>query len=166
MDEFFWEDEFKEAAKRIKPAKGPRQPGSRRVINRENIIAKYKVMQIQMQDRSGRMFTVKRRINNIDPSLPTYVRIPYRPISLSWAHNIKPLESVPLPTAPLGSNYHEVSRVLSTDLTQYGTDFSAVYMDPPLLLPGESPCPGKISIEEFVNETSIDVIANEILIHA
>jgi 16S rRNA G966 N2-methylase RsmD len=45
-----------------------------------------------------------------------------------------------------------VDNIVSTDLTQYGTDFNAVYMDPPFLLPGEEPVAGKITIDDFVSD--------------
>ena len=35
------------------------------------------------------------------------------------------------------------------DLTQFGTDFQAVYMDPPLLREGEEPGPNKITMEQL-----------------
>lgn len=110
-------------------------------------------MQVQVQDRNGNYFMVKKRVSNMDPSLPTYVKIPARPISRSWAHKIIPLSSVPKVIMPAGSKYHEVDNLIDTDLTQYGDNFSAVYMDPPLLLPGEEPCKGKITIDEFVSAT-------------
>lgn len=36
------------------------------------------------------------------------------------------------------------------DLKKLGTNFQAVYIDPPLLLPGENPSPGKITVEQLV----------------
>lgn len=41
--------------------------------------------------------------------------------------------------------------ILDMDLKELGTNFQAVYMDPPLLLPGEEPSPGKITIEQLVS---------------
>ncbi|RUO96593.1 hypothetical protein BC936DRAFT_141775 [Jimgerdemannia flammicorona] len=35
------------------------------------------------------------------------------------------------------------------NITKLGTQFQAVYMDPPLLLPGEAPSPGKITIDQL-----------------
>lgn len=46
---------------------------------------------------------------------------------------------------------HEVNDILSLDLKQYGTNFQAIYMDPPLLLPGEEPTPGKIHVDDLVS---------------
>ncbi|CAG8557990.1 2766_t:CDS:1, partial [Acaulospora colombiana] len=40
--------------------------------------------------------------------------------------------------------------ILSMDLTKLGTNFQAVYIDPPLLLPKEIPSPGKITLQQFV----------------
>lgn len=66
-------------------------------------------MQVQVQDRNGNYYMVKKRVrfdlqkkmttirvntketyrySAIDPSLPTYVKIPGRPIPRSWAHSI------------------------------------------------------------------------------
>ncbi|KAI9485429.1 MAG: hypothetical protein EXX96DRAFT_533779 [Benjaminiella poitrasii] len=154
VDDSFWDEEFgsNERPRKGRHGRPARQPTQRRGgVDRESIIAKYKVMQIQVQDRNGNYFTIKKRVSNMDPSLPTYVKIPARPISLSWAHSIKPLNTIQSPSIPSGSNYHEVDNITSIDLTQYGTNFSAVYIDPPLLLPGEEPSPGKITIEEFAN---------------
>lgn len=155
MDENFWDEEFGEKVVirkgRVRVQREPRISTGRRGVDRESIIAKYKIMQVQVQDRNGNYFTIKKRVSNMDPSLPTYVKIPARPISRSWAHKIMPKPTIPEILVPLGSKYHEVSSVLEQDLTQYGTNFSAVYMDPPLLLPGEEPCKGKITIDEFVS---------------
>lgn len=41
--------------------------------------------------------------------------------------------------------------ILDMDLKELGINFQAVYMDPPLLLPGEEPSPGKITIEQLVS---------------
>lgn len=49
----------------------------------------------------------------------------------------------------LDNRYFETD-ILSMNLTKLGTQFQAVYMDPPLLLPGEVPSPGKITIEQLV----------------
>lgn len=50
---------------------------------------------------------------------------------------------------------HEVDDILSLDLKQYGTDFKAIYMDPPLLLPGEEPTPGKIHVDDLVSDSDL-----------
>ncbi|KAI8971127.1 hypothetical protein BDB01DRAFT_854975 [Pilobolus umbonatus] len=150
VDESFWDEEFGEkTARKGRQPRAPKEPRLpvKRGVDRESIIAKYKIMQVQVQDRNGNYFTIKKRVSNMDPSLPTYVKIPARPISLSWAHSIKPFsQNISTPPA---SRYYEVDNIINTDLSKYGTDFSAVYMDPPLLLPGESPCKGKITIDEF-----------------
>lgn len=159
VDENFWDEEFGEKVLTIKKGRNarisrePRAVGAKRGIDRESIIAKYKIMQVQVQDRNGNYFTIKKRVSNMDPSLPTYVKIPARPISRSWAHKILTKSEVPI-TVP-GSRYDEVNSLVHTDLTQYGQDFSAVYMDPPLLLPDEEPCHGKITIDQFVRYISV-----------
>ncbi|KAG2195237.1 hypothetical protein INT47_007966 [Mucor saturninus] len=155
VDESFWDDEFGERVKPVKKGRSarlPREPraiGTRRGIDRASIIAKYKILQVQVQDRTGKYLTIKKRVRNMDPSLPTYVRIPARPVSRAWAHKILTKSAAEVPITVPGSKYLEVENLLHTDLTQYGQDFSAVYMDPPLLLPNEEPCHGKITIDQF-----------------
>ncbi|RCH78100.1 hypothetical protein CU098_001336, partial [Rhizopus stolonifer] len=162
VDESFWDEEFGEKPSRkgkqpIRVLKEPKTLGTKgRGMDRESIIAKYKIMQVQVQDRNGNYFTIKKKVSNMDPSLPTYVKIPPRPISKSWAHSIK--SSFVTPQDIANQRYYEIPNIVSTNLTQYGTDFSAVYMDPPFLLPGEKPTPGKISIEEFSSLNVSDII--------
>ena len=51
---------------------------------------------------------------------------------------------------PISNNrYEETNNVLDLDLTVYGTDFQAIYMDPPLLRAGEEPGPNKITMEQL-----------------
>ncbi|CAG8588563.1 5717_t:CDS:2, partial [Racocetra fulgida] len=57
--------------------------------------------------------------------LPTYMRIPPLPIPRSWALTISPPS------------------------VEFVTPVIAIYIDPPLLLPGEAPSPGKISVQQF-----------------
>jgi len=140
-DDFGWDDE-KEHVKRHRG----RGSGSSH-FSRESILNKYKIMQIQMQDRNGNYVTVKRRIASTDPSLPTYIRIPPLPISRSWSKSIRPIsETKYVPTE--GFRYFE-DDIFNFDYQKIGNDFQAIYMDPPLLLPGEEKTPGKITIEEF-----------------
>jgi hypothetical protein len=110
---------------------------------KQNLLQRYKMQHIQMQDKMGNYFIFKKRVAVVDPDLVTYVRIP-NPLSRSWARIIKPLEQPLL----------EYSRTISADLldfdfTQLGKQFQAVYMDPPLLLPNEPSTLGKITMQEF-----------------
>ncbi|SAM09248.1 hypothetical protein [Absidia glauca] len=107
-------------------------------------------MKYQVQDRNGAMVMMKKRVTNIDPSLPTYIRLPGNPIPRSWAFTIMKMQPLQQDLPPLpGSRTLQVPSILDADLTTFGNDYAAVYMDPPLLLPGEEPSPGKISFEEF-----------------
>ncbi|KAI9484963.1 hypothetical protein BDB00DRAFT_96075 [Zychaea mexicana] len=155
VDDDFWDREFGEVPK---PKRGRRGAGStprasssgggrRSGTDRESIIARYKIMQVQVQDRNGNYFMVKKRVSTIDPSLPTYVKIPGKPIPRSWAHSI--LRYTDKEPEHVASSYHEVEDILSLDLKEFGTSYNCVYMDPPLLLPGEEPKPGKIHIDEL-----------------
>ena len=69
MDDDFWDREFGEAPPRQKrgrrAAAQPREKtssGRRSGTDRESIIAKYKIMQVQVQDRNGNYFMVKKRV--------------------------------------------------------------------------------------------------------
>ncbi|KAF9167385.1 hypothetical protein BGX20_011621 [Mortierella sp. AD010] len=162
MDDHFWDEEVSNSKKRGRKEKEPRPPRvpkepkikgeKRRLANsdRESILQRYKVMQVRLQDRNGVFYTVKKKISTMDPSLPTYVRIPPVPIPRSWIQAIKPLEKqVELAKDIPGSRYEETSNILDLDLTRFGTDFQAIYMDPPLLREGQEPGPNKITLEQL-----------------
>ena len=107
MDDHFWDEEVAGSRKRGRKEKEPRAPravrepkikgegGRRRPgmnSDRESILQRYKVMQVRLQDRNGVYFTVKKKVATMDPSLPTYVRIPPVPIPRSWIHSVRPIE--------------------------------------------------------------------------
>ncbi|CAJ0760569.1 22571_t:CDS:2 [Entrophospora sp. SA101] len=89
-----------------------------------------------------------------DEDLPTYIKIPAAPIQSSWAHSI--IFSDESVKEVSSSRYFEKD-ILSMDLKKLGTNFQAVYIDPPLLLPGENPSPGKITVEQLgkLNVTAV-----------
>ncbi|KAI7879474.1 hypothetical protein K492DRAFT_163792 [Lichtheimia hyalospora FSU 10163] len=161
VDDDFWDQEFGDAPQRPKrgrraaiPRERPASTG-RRGLDRDSIIAKYRIMQVQVQDQNGNFFMVKKRVSALDPGLPTYVKIPGAPIPRSWVHQIM---EVPRIRKFSGSHLHEVDDILSLDLKQYGSDFKAIYMDPPLLLPGEEPTPGKIHVDDLLRLNIPEVI--------
>lgn len=133
----------------------------------ESWSTRYKIVMVQwLWWRNGSrkfdwMGTMKRKrhltrpvSSNIDPSLPTYIRLPGNPIPRSWAFTIMKMQPLQQDLPPLpGSRTLQIPSILDADLTTFGNDYAAVYMDPPLLLPGEEPSPGKITFEEFVSET-------------
>ncbi|KAF8941456.1 hypothetical protein BGZ58_008731 [Dissophora ornata] len=159
MDDHFWDEEVGISKKRGRKEKEPRPPrppkepkirGERRRNERESILQRYKVMQVRLQDRNGVYYTVKKKVLTMDPSLPTYVRIPPVPIPRSWIQPIRTLEKqVELKPDIPGSRYEETPNILDLDLTRFGTDYQAIYMDPPLLREGEDPGPNKITIEQL-----------------
>ncbi|KAF9102862.1 hypothetical protein BGX27_010836 [Mortierella sp. AM989] len=162
MDDHFWDEEIGSSRKRGRKEKEPRPPripkepklkGEKRragISDRESILNRYKVMQVRLQDRNGVFYTVKKKISTMDPSLPTYVRIPPVPIPRSWIHAVKTLEKqVDLVKDIPGTRYEETTNILDLDLTRYGSDFQAIYMDPPLLRDGEEPGPNKITLEQL-----------------
>lgn len=67
-DDDFWDREFGEVRlkKRARRAAAPLREkapgGGRRGIDRESIIAKYKIMQVRVQDRNGNYFMVKKKV--------------------------------------------------------------------------------------------------------
>ncbi|CAO3624196.1 unnamed protein product [Cunninghamella echinulata] len=158
VDDAFWDLEFGEAPRKKGRKLRSRMPrastGQKRIggggrYDRERILERYKIMQVQIQDRDGSYYMVKKRVSMIDPSLPTYVRIPGDPIPRSWAHSIMQMDVVEKEKSSVGARVMKVKDILSLDLTTFGKNFVAVYMDPPLLLPDEAPTPGKIHIHEL-----------------
>ncbi|KAL1922366.1 uncharacterized protein VTP21DRAFT_9905 [Calcarisporiella thermophila] len=144
LDDEDWEEE----EYGFKRKRGPRGEGreGRRGVDREGIIARYKVIQMRMQDKNGNFFFVKKKVCAIDPSIPAYVRLPPDPIPRAWCQQIKPLEDV---KPDLSGSRYFVEDILKCDLTKFGRRFQAIYMDPPFLRPDDPPTEGKITIEEF-----------------
>ncbi|KAJ2799635.1 hypothetical protein H4R21_003482 [Coemansia helicoidea] len=130
-----------------------------KLSSRDQIIQRYKYMQVRIQDQHGHTFFVRRKVNAVDPSMPTYVRIPPNPIPRSWVKHIRPLaadaESTPCtflsgvlqPKAePRWARCIDTEATLGYDYSTFGRTFQCVYMDPPLLLPGEESRPGYFEI--------------------
>ncbi|PIA19247.1 hypothetical protein COEREDRAFT_37216, partial [Coemansia reversa NRRL 1564] len=121
-----------------------------KLSSRDQIIQRYKYMQVRVQDRHGHTFFVSRKVNAVDPSLPTYVRIPPNPISRSWVKHIRPLsyetESTPTPD---WAQCIETDNTLEFDYSKFDRTFQCVYMDPPLLLPNETSKPGFFAIAKL-----------------
>ncbi|KAI8642199.1 MT-A70-domain-containing protein [Parasitella parasitica] len=114
--------------------------------DRQIVLSKQKILGLQTKDLGRKPIAVKKRVCDVDPSLPTYVKIPSRPIKVSWAHSIKPLS---LNTPPTEFRYYEIDHLVSQDLAQYGSQFQGIYMDPPLRMAGETSMRGKVDIEDF-----------------
>lgn len=154
-DDFGWEDLDKDEQYNNNNRSSTKNSSGKKRLqqnDRQSVLNKYKILAVQTKDKSGKLVTVKKRVCDIDPSLPTYVKIPPRPIKASWAHPIRPLSSQQSADyIPPGSTYHQVNNLVFQDLTQYGSQFQAVYMDPPFLMAGEASKPGKIAIEDFVS---------------
>ncbi|KAJ2708711.1 hypothetical protein H4R19_004616, partial [Coemansia spiralis] len=117
-----------------------------KLSNRDQIIQRYKYMEVRIQDRHGHTFFVRRKVNAVDPSMPTYVRIPPRPIPRSWVKHIRLLaadaECTPStfisgilqPKAePKWARRIDTEVTLEYDYSTFGRTFQCVYMDPPLL---------------------------------
>ncbi|KAI8870931.1 hypothetical protein GQ42DRAFT_154916 [Ramicandelaber brevisporus] len=142
-----------------------------RQIERESIIQKYKYLQVKMQDKLGNTFLVKRKVAATDPSAPSYIRIPPEPIPASWVNHMQPMPprnriqrtapatgnittksaETPASEAVVDRRYFECT-LPELNVSELGRKFQAVYIDPPFLLPGESPdTPGRITVEQFAS---------------
>ena len=64
--------------------------------NTQSILQKYRMQEVQVQDKMGNYYLLKKRILVADPNLPTYIRIPTAPLSRAWARIIKPLHPTDL----------------------------------------------------------------------
>ncbi|KAJ1724842.1 hypothetical protein LPJ53_000910 [Coemansia erecta] len=163
LDDDALDDEFGVlVSKRRYPKREPTKRTGTKLSSRDQIIQRYKYMQVRIQDRHGHTFFVSRKVNAVDPSLPTYVRIPPPPIPRSWVKHIRPLsdsvESTPcsvisgilIPkTEPKSARRLETSNTLNFDFSIFERTFQCVYMDPPLLLPNEQPKPDYFGIEKL-----------------
>ncbi|ORX95161.1 hypothetical protein K493DRAFT_315148 [Basidiobolus meristosporus CBS 931.73] len=144
VDDDFWDEEFGVSRKRNRKTG---LPGERRGrLDKESILQRYRIMHVRLQDRNGNFFMVKKKVSAIDPSLPTYVKIPAVPIPRSWVHTI--CEKKPIEERIPGSRYYE-QNITSLNLSTLGKQFQVIYMDPPLVLPNEEPSPGKITLEQL-----------------
>ena len=113
---------------------------------KEELIARYKVMQVQMQDKQGNSFFMKKKVSLPDSNLPTYIRIPPPPIPRSWLNVIKSLDASQQ-QKPV--RYFE-SDVLTFDLNRLGSNFQAILMDPPFKLNSMDDRPDRITMDQFV----------------
>ncbi|KAJ2663417.1 hypothetical protein IWW48_001300 [Coemansia sp. RSA 1200] len=165
LDDDALDDEFGVVLPRRRYAKrdSSKRSTGPRLTSRDQIIQRYKYMQVRVQDRHGHTFFVSRKVNAVDPSMPTYVRIPPNPIPRSWVKHIRPLvadaESTPksvvsgvlIPkTEPKWSRLIHTDATLGFDFSIFSPTFQCIYMDPPLLLPGEDPKPGYFDISKLV----------------
>ncbi|KAJ1668094.1 hypothetical protein IW140_000739 [Coemansia sp. RSA 1813] len=165
LDDDMLDDEFGVVLPRRRYMK--RDPSKKstgpRLTSRDQIIQRYKYMQVRVQDRHGHTFFVSRKVNAVDPSMPTYVRIPPDPIPRSWVKHIRPLakdtesttknivSGVLIPkTEPKRSRLINTDVTLDFDFSIFKPTFQCVYMDPPLLLPDEEPKPGFFDISKLV----------------
>ncbi|KAJ2352015.1 hypothetical protein GGF43_003866 [Coemansia sp. RSA 2618] len=163
LDDDALDDEFGVAPRRRRYQRndGPKKAGSK-LSSRDQIIQRYKYMQVRIQDRHGHTFFVSRKVNAVDPSMPTYVRIPPKPIPRSWVKHMRPLnddvESTPCSvisgmlcpkSEPQWARRIDTDITLDFDYSEFGRTFQCVYMDPPLLFPGEQPKPGYFDISKL-----------------
>jgi hypothetical protein len=90
-DDDFWDMEFGEARhkkrmRRVVPAPVREKiAGGRRGIDRESIIAKYKIMQVRVQDRNGNFFMVKKKVRSVSPVSSRFLGMPLETDALLYA---------------------------------------------------------------------------------
>lgn len=70
VDDDFWDQEFGESprpkrGRRALGAARERSTGIRRGTDRESILARYKIMQVQVQDRNGNYFMIKKKVRQV-----------------------------------------------------------------------------------------------------
>ncbi|OLY82820.1 Peptidyl-tRNA hydrolase 2, mitochondrial [Smittium mucronatum] len=134
QEDDFWDDEYGLPGKsRLKSGRrgGPRfsNSGDIKTSLRDQILQRYKYMQIQVKDKRGFTFFIKRRVLTVDPYSPTYVRIPPIPIPRSWVNTIQSLDG---PDHLEYSIYKSVPKITEINWKEYSS-YHAVYMDPPLI---------------------------------
>ncbi|KAJ2312650.1 hypothetical protein IWW54_001969, partial [Coemansia sp. RSA 2705] len=162
LDDDALDDEFGVAPRRRYQRREPSKKTGPKLSSRDQIIQRYKYMQVRIQDRHGHTFFVSRKVNAVDPSMPTYVRIPPKPIPRSWVKHIRPLcdesesttvrvvSGVLYPKAePQWARRIDTDATLDFDYSAFDRTFQCVYMDPPLLLPDEQPRPGYFDIAKL-----------------
>ncbi|OMH85138.1 hypothetical protein AX774_g1323 [Zancudomyces culisetae] len=132
-DNDMWDEEFGVFSKNKSKGRKLVQKGEKLGL-REQILQRYKYMQIKLKDQSGRTFYVKRKVNMINPFMPTYIRIPPDPIPLSWAKTIRASKKDKIPQY---SRSLTCPSVVDFDWSSFERTYHAIYMDPQLLIPGE-----------------------------
>ncbi|KAG0177213.1 hypothetical protein DFQ28_006409 [Apophysomyces sp. BC1034] len=169
VDDDFWDLEFGESPRPKRVRRGPStreiSSGGRRGVDRESIIAKYRIMKVQVQDRNGNYFMVKKRVRFVKIYIFCWLLSDPCTVLLTPAYRrmskFRPDLSHDLGHIIYSRNYPLKWKAfqLAQDLKQFGTSFSAVYMDPPLLLPGEEPSPGKIDIDELAKLNVPEIVS-------
>lgn len=99
--------------------KGKRGPGAKREP------PKPKYLSCEVTGPNGFKYVVKKKIRYVDPSLPVYQRVP-RPLPLSWAKRIKPLQ---VEKRVNGCTRIKVDKVVNANLAELGP-FQGILMNP------------------------------------
>lgn len=157
----WWDREYGRGRKRKRSAKAsgallakrePKEPQPRRKrkrLNEDDPAGARKrasaIVRCEMQDGYGRKFVFKKRDKTVDPRVPQYTRMP--PDLTGWAHIIAPFVAQPPRELP-GARYAETD-ILRSDLTQFGTAFQAILMDPPLRRDSDPAEPGTVSVSQL-----------------
>jgi len=116
-EDFFDSDDQDERKKKRKGILGGKKPD------------KDKARIIEVTGADGYVYTVKKRVRQIDPNEPSFVKIPPLPVPISWAKMIKPY--VKSPPTPPGSNNMEIDILTELPKQVNITDYLGVLIDPP-----------------------------------
>lgn len=98
-----------------------------------------KFISCEVTGEDGFLYTVRKKVKNVDPNLPVYTRIPPAPIPLSWARRIQPFVDPRTVIDQPGTKvqlYPSLPELLSADFAKLGS-FQGILMDPPWQLPHE-----------------------------
>ncbi|KAJ3396407.1 hypothetical protein HDU92_003029 [Lobulomyces angularis] len=144
VDDDFWDQEFG-----IKFKNSKSNGSNKGNFDKQGLINRYKLLSVQMKDKNGNIFLMKKKVIAIDPSLPTYVKIPANPISRSWVKHI--LNGFDACLDVDKSRYFECSNLLSSSLKyKIGNNFQVILMDPPLVESEKDILfDGQLTVEQF-----------------
>jgi len=119
-----------------------------------------KFISCEVTGEDGFLYTVRKKVKNVDPNLPVYTRIPPDPIPLSWAQRVVPFAGISNPTAQHGSKAHwftSLPELVATDLAKFGC-FQGILMDPPWQLPNEPRQVDRLTPEQFAKVKVTDKV--------
>jgi hypothetical protein len=112
--------------------------------NKETALHQHKQMQLTFTEQGPTLIPTRRR-KNVDPSVPSYVRLPPNPMPTSWVKRIVPLSTSSSPSI------HRVDSILNVNLNALlgNGPLKCVLMDPPL---------DKISVKQWAKLRLLDIL--------
>ncbi len=89
-----WKEDAPKIPKARRERAPPKSATTRDSMDKDTLLARYKVMQVPAQDKSGNFFWMRKKVTLPDLNLPTYIRIPSASMPRSWIKTILPLSLV------------------------------------------------------------------------